>query len=74
MDFDRQKIQLFHIIKDAKIDAPLITKEKAVYDFMVSKLKDEYISLFKTTDFKNIGKIESDLYDFESVMKMLMSE
>ncbi|MGC9188983.1 MAG: HDOD domain-containing protein [Sulfurihydrogenibium sp.] len=74
MDFDRQKIQLFHIIKDAKIDAPLITREKAVYDFMVSKLKDEYISLFQTKDFKNIGKIESDLYDFESVMKMLMSE
>jgi hypothetical protein len=41
---------------------------------MVSKLKDEYLSLFQTTDFKNIGKIESNLYDFESVMKMLMSE
>ncbi|WP_297888253.1 hypothetical protein [Sulfurihydrogenibium sp.] len=73
IDFDSQKVQLFHIIKDSKIDLPMITEEKAVYDFIVSKLKDEYISLFQTTDFKNIDKIDSDLYDFESVIKMLMS-
>lgn len=74
IDFDSQKVQLFHIIKDTKIDVPMITQEKTVYDFIVSKLKDEYISLFQTTDFKNLDKIESGLYDFESVINILMSE
>jgi len=74
MDFDKQKIQLFHVIKDSKFDVPLITREKQAYDFIVSKLKDEYISLFETTDFKSIDKINSDLYDFESIAKMLLQE
>ncbi len=74
IDFDSQKVQLFHIIKNSKIDVPVITNEKAAYEFIVSKLKDEYISLFQTTNFKNLDKIDSDTYDFESVMTMLLSE
>ncbi len=72
MDFDKQKVQLFHIIKENKVDAPLITVNNNAYKFMLDQAKNMYISLFENTNFKNLEKLEIDIYDLESVMLMMI--
>lgn len=72
IDYDKQKVQLFHIIKENKIDAPLITVNNNAYKFMLDQAKDMYISLFENTNFKNLEKLENDIYDLESVMLMII--
>ena len=72
IDFDPTKIQIFHIIKENKIDIPLLTENQKAYDFLKEQAKNMYIELFEKTDFKNLDKIESNLYDLESAFLMLL--
>jgi len=53
LDFDPNKIQIFHIIKENKIDIPLLT-ENQNYDFLKEQAKNMYIELFEKSAFKNL--------------------
>jgi hypothetical protein len=72
LDFDPTKIQIFHIIKENKIDIPLLTENQKAYNFLKEQAKNMYIELFEKSDFKNLDKIDSNLYDLESAFLMLL--
>ncbi|MCX7759628.1 MAG: HDOD domain-containing protein [Hydrogenothermaceae bacterium] len=67
MDYDSQKIQLFHILKDKKIDAPLLTENRKAYEFMVKYILDEYTWLTGKTDYKNLENVYKIIYSMDSV-------
>lgn len=71
LDFSQQKIQLFHIIKDKKIDAPLITENRKAYEFAVRYVQDGYTWLTGRTDYGNMEEIFSKVYDLESIWNLV---
>lgn len=71
IDFDQQKIQLFHVIKDKKVDAPLLTENRKAYEFAVKYIQDGYTWLTNKTDYKNLEEIFSKTYDIESIWNLI---
>ncbi|MEZ0323781.1 MAG: HDOD domain-containing protein [Hydrogenothermaceae bacterium] len=67
MDYDPQKIQLFHILKDKKIDSPFLTENRKAYEFMVKYILDEYTWLTGKTDYKNLDEIYNNIHSLDSV-------
>lgn len=71
LDFDQQKIQLFHIIKDKKVDAPLFTENKKAYEFAIKYVQDGYTWLTGKTDYHNLEEIFSKVYDLDSIWNLI---
>lgn len=71
LDFDQQKIQLFHVIKDKKIDAPLLTENRKAYEFAVRYVQDGYTWLTGKTDYHNLEEIFLKTYDLDSIWSLV---
>lgn len=73
IDYDPQKIQLFHIIKEKKIDTPLYTENNKAYEFAVRQVQNDYTWLTGKTDYKNLTEIFSKHYTIDSIWNLILS-
>lgn len=71
LDFDKKRLQLFHIIKDKRIDLPFYTQNRKAYEFAVKYVQDSYTWLTGKTDYKNIQEIFNSLYDIDSIYNLI---